>query len=255
MQRIAAWAESTEAGLRHDLQPPPRAEVWDAVNADSSSCSRKYCDCDRCFYQRARARLRAANLIIVNHALLFALIGAGASRAEGSGDNARGVLLPEDFLVLDEAHTVAEVATAHFGLGLSSYGVDRALKFLYNPRTQRGLLRKSGGSEAADCVNEALKASARFFGEVEKSLLSARPLARLREADRIEPVLDQPLGVLQRITARLADRLADGRERDEMLGSKGTGSRLSRPRSTNGSRSATANRSIGRSAPGGARQP
>ena len=32
-------------------------------------------------------------------------------RPENSASDARGVLLPEDFLVLDEAHTVAEVAT------------------------------------------------------------------------------------------------------------------------------------------------
>ena len=77
LQRIADWSEKTETGLRHDLQPPPRPEVWEAVNADSSSCARKYCDCSRCFYQRARSRLREANVIIVNHALLFALINAG----------------------------------------------------------------------------------------------------------------------------------------------------------------------------------
>ena len=49
------------------------AASGEAQAADSSSCSRKYCDCEKCFYQRARGRLRAANVIIVNHALLFAL--------------------------------------------------------------------------------------------------------------------------------------------------------------------------------------
>jgi ATP-dependent DNA helicase DinG len=72
LQRIADWAESTDTGVRHDLRPPPRPEVWEMVSADSSSCSRKHCDCERCFYQRARSRLRAAQVIIVNHALLFA---------------------------------------------------------------------------------------------------------------------------------------------------------------------------------------
>ena len=61
---------------------------------------------------------------------------------------ARGVIFPDDFLVLDEAHTVPEVATNNFGLALSSYSVDRALKYLYNPRTKRGLLRKHGGPAA-----------------------------------------------------------------------------------------------------------
>ena len=84
LQRIATWAETTDTGLRHDLRPPPRAEVWDAVNADSSSCSRKHCDGQKCFYQRARARMRSANLVIVNHALLFALISSGGAQANGA---------------------------------------------------------------------------------------------------------------------------------------------------------------------------
>jgi ATP-dependent DNA helicase DinG len=61
LQRIAAWADTSETGLRHALQPPPRAEVWETVSADSSSCSRKHCDGARCFYQRARARLSSSS--------------------------------------------------------------------------------------------------------------------------------------------------------------------------------------------------
>ena len=33
LQRIAEWAEQTESGLRHELRPPPRAEVWVLVIA------------------------------------------------------------------------------------------------------------------------------------------------------------------------------------------------------------------------------
>src|SRR5271154_2385730 len=109
LQRIADWADTTQSGLRHDLQPPPSPEVWENVNADSSSCSRRSCDCERCFYQRARARVRSAQVIVVNHALLFSLINAGGAQAEGAGHDVSGVLFPGDFIVLDEAQTVPEV--------------------------------------------------------------------------------------------------------------------------------------------------
>ncbi len=220
LQRIAAWAETTDTGLRHDLRPPPRAEVWDAVNADSSSCSRKHCDCDRCFYQRARARLRTAHVIIVNHALLFALINAGGAQANGATTDSRGVLFADDFLVLDEAHTVPEVATDNFGLSLSSYGVDRALKYLFNPRTKRGLLRKLGGTEGQQLVVDALDASRQFFSFIETKLLTPRPIVRVREERIAEPTLDGPLGALHRLIGKLADKLEDGRERDELLEQK-----------------------------------
>jgi ATP-dependent DNA helicase DinG len=220
LQRIATWAATTESGLRHELRPPPRPDIWDVVNADSSSCSRKHCDCQKCFYQRARARTRAANVIIVNHALLFALINAGGAQAHGAKTDARGVLFPDDFVVLDEAHTVPDVATENFGLSLSSYGVDRALKYLFNPRTKRGLFRKLGGPEAQQLVVDALEASRQFFDFIASSLLAQRAIVRVREPDVAEPMLDGPLGALHRMTGKLADKLEDGRERDELLEQK-----------------------------------
>jgi ATP-dependent DNA helicase DinG len=220
LQRIAAWADTTDTGIRHDLRPPPRPEIWDAVNADSSSCSRKHCDCEKCFYQRARARMRSANLIIVNHALLFALISAGGAKANGATADARGVLFPDDFVVLDEAHTVPEVATDNFGLSLSSYGMDRALKYLFNPRTKRGLFRKHGGAEAQQLVVDALESSRQFFDFIADTLLAQRPIVRVRETGVAEPTLDAPLGALHRLLAKLADKLEDGRERDELLDHK-----------------------------------
>ncbi len=217
LQRIAQWAGTTTTGLRHDLRPPPRSEVWDAVNADSASCSRKHCDEQKCHYQRARARLRTAQVVIVNHALLFALINAGGARAQGAATDARGVLFPDDFLVLDEAHTVPEVATNNFGLSLSSYGMDRALKYLFNPRTKRGVLRKLGGAPAQQLVLDALEASQQFFDFIADRILTPRPIVRIREPGVVEPTLDGPLGALHRLLGKLADKLEDGREHDEML--------------------------------------
>ncbi len=217
LQRIAHWAETTPTGLRHDLRPPPRPEVWDAVNADSSSCSRKHCDSEKCHYQRARARLRTAQVVIVNHALLFALINSGGAQSHGATTETRGVLFPDDFLVLDEAHTVPEVATNNFGLSLSSYSVDRALKYLFNPRTKRGIFRKHGGPQAQQLVLDALDASQLFFDFLSTKLLTPRAIVRVRETGVAEPMLDGPLGALQRLMGKLADKMEDGREHDEML--------------------------------------
>ncbi|HWA27018.1 MAG TPA: helicase C-terminal domain-containing protein [Lacunisphaera sp.] len=220
LQRIADWAQTTASGLRHELKPPPRPEVWDAVNADSSACSRKHCDCEKCHYQRARARLRTAQVIIVNHALLFALINAGGAREHGAGIT-RGVLFPDDFLVLDEAHTVPEVATENFGLSLSSYGVDRALKYLFNPKTKRGVLKKLGGPAGQQLVIDALDASKQFFDFLATRLLDQRAIVRVREEGVAEPVLDGPLGALERLLAKLADKLPpDTRDCEELLEQK-----------------------------------
>jgi ATP-dependent DNA helicase DinG len=217
LQRIAAWAEKSKEGLRHELSPPPSTDVWEMVSADSSACSRKHCAAGSCFYQKARARLRQAQVIIVNHSLLFTHLNASAV---DKGD-ARGVLFPDDFVVLDEAHTVPEVATDHFGLRLSSYGTERMLKYLYNPKTRRGLLAKRGGPVEFQLIVDALDASEQFFGFLRDKLLEKQAVVRVRSEGVAEPWLDGPLLALIKAVGDRADKLEDGPERDELLDQKG----------------------------------
>ncbi len=212
LQRVAAWAATSREGLRHELSPPPAPEVWELVSADSAGCARKHCDGEKCFYQRARARVRSAQVVVVNHSLLFTLLGAGAGGAAGS----RGVLLPDDFVVLDEAHTVPEVATDHFGLHLSSYGMERMLKHLFNPKNKKGMLTKFGDAADRLLVEDALEAARQFFAFVDERLLTKQAIVRVREAGCAEPWLDEPLGALYAALKKRADTFEDGRERDEL---------------------------------------
>ncbi len=214
LQRIATWAETSTEGLRHELAPPPSPDVWELVNADSSACARKYCDCEKCFYQKARARIRSAQVIIVNHSLLFTHINAGGATAKGGS---RGVLFPDDFVVLDEAHTVPAVATEHFGMRISSYGVERMLRHLYNPKTKRGLLLRHGDATDRQLVGDALEASHQFFAFIEERLLAQQSIVRVRTEGFAESWLDGPLLALHKAVRTRADHLDDGRERDELL--------------------------------------
>lgn len=212
LARVADWAATSREGLRHELSPPPTPEVWELVSADSAGCSRKHCDHERCFYQRARARVRGAQVVIVNHSLLFTLLAAGAGGAAGS----RGILFADDFVVLDEAHTVPAVATEHFGLHLSSYGVERMLRHLFSPKTKRGVLAKFGDAADRLLVEDALEAARQFFAATEERLLMKQPVVRVREPGTAEPWLDEPLGALHKALKKRADKFEDGRERDEL---------------------------------------
>ncbi|MFR6033136.1 MAG: hypothetical protein ACLUKN_08160 [Bacilli bacterium] len=77
LERIAEWAAFTQTGLMDELNPSPNPEVWSWVNADSSSCTPKNCADGTCFYQRARKEVASADLVVLNHSLLFALLSAG----------------------------------------------------------------------------------------------------------------------------------------------------------------------------------
>lgn len=215
LQRVAAWATQSSTGLRHELNPAPHEEVWDLVNADSGACSRRNCDAKTCFYQRARAKVDAAQVLIVNHSLLFSLLNLGHLAGR---EDVKGVLRPDDFVVLDEAHTVPEVATDHTGTHLSNVGMDRLLKSLYHPTKRRGLLAKHGTSADQQAVADALEASAVFFEYLREKLLSQHAIVRLRFPDAAEPLLDAPLlSVINRV-ADTANRLPDGSTpRDELM--------------------------------------
>lgn len=216
LQRLAAWAARSPDGLRHELNPAPADDVWDLVNADSSVCSRRHCDPRNCFYQRARARVDAAHVLIVNHSLLFSLLNIGHLAGR---EGARGVLRQDDFVVLDEAHTVPDVATDHTGTHISNVGLDRLLKSLYHPGKRRGLLAKHGTAGDQQAVADALETAALFFEHLREKLLPQHAIARLRFPDAAEPLLDAPLLAVIHCVADAASRLADGcPPRDEMLG-------------------------------------
>ncbi len=206
LARIAEWAATSAEGLLQELSPPPLPGAWDAVNADSSTCSRKHCDPSTCFYQRARRRLEGAQCVIVNHSLLFSLINAGMPP---DGDEARGVLFADDFVVLDEAHRVPAIATDHFGLHLSSFGVDRALKRLYNPRTRRGVLARHGDQWDRAAVEQAIEASAEFFDYLGDSYLRERTVQRMHDPGFCENTVSGPLAEVARRLGALGPKIED----------------------------------------------
>ncbi len=213
LQRIVEWSAKTDTGIRHELKPRPSDDVWDAVSADSSGCSRKYCDGERCFYQRAKKRCDTAQVLIVNHSLLFALIHLG--EAVGKPD-AKGVVRANDFIVLDEAHTVPEVATASFGLAITSFGFERLLRSIYNPKKKKGFLAKLGDASALLAVDECLEASHQFFAFLHDKLLATRSILRVREENFAEPWLDGPLAKLLGALGKIESKLPEGKVRDEL---------------------------------------
>ena len=204
LERIREWAMTTETGLVEELNPPPNWEVWNWVNADSSSCSQKNCTDGTCFYQKARKAVAGADVIIVNHSLLFALIASGAASEIG----ARGILFADDMCVLDEAHLVPDVAAENFGLSISSHGMMRELKRIYDPRKKRGLITRNALAQFYDIepVKDCIVACEEFFAAVRQNFLTKRETVRLTAPEWQENYLDAPLEVLATTLASLAQR-------------------------------------------------
>jgi ATP-dependent DNA helicase DinG len=136
VEAILSWIETTNDGSVQDLGFAPAPEVWDEVASESDVCLRARCPhFERCFFQKARREAGAADILVVNHHLLFSDIAV--RRLQGNyGSTA--VLPPYRRVVLDEAHNLEDAATSHLGVSATRRGVHRLLARL--ERRGRGVL-------------------------------------------------------------------------------------------------------------------
>jgi len=159
LQEIVEWSRATTDGSRSDLPFAPAYRVWDEVQSEHGNCLGKVCPTyNACFYYQARRRVWNADILVVNHALFFSDL---ALRREGAS-----VLPDYDVVILDEAHTVEQVAGDHLGLAISNGQLDYQLNRLYNDRTQKGLLIKRGGADAQKLVDRARHEAWDLFDDV-----------------------------------------------------------------------------------------
>jgi ATP-dependent DNA helicase DinG len=192
--QIEDWAYKTTEGSRSDLPVLPRSDVWDRVRSEHGNCMGRRCRYyDKCHYQQARRRARNARLLVVNHALFFSDL---AIRQSGGG------ILPEyDFVILDEAHTVEQVAGDHFGISMSDTQIRYLLGGLYNPRTKKGLLSGYHAEGAVRATLTARDAATYFFDElVAWHDLNGRSNGRLSEPP---PVANGLSAALREVRDRL----------------------------------------------------
>lgn len=114
IQSISRWAETTQSGDIAELSSLPEdAPEWPIVTSTPDNCLGMECDrIDDCFLVKARRKAQEADVLVVNHHLLFADM---ALRDEGFGE-----LLPgANAFILDEAHQLPETASSFFGITVS----------------------------------------------------------------------------------------------------------------------------------------
>jgi ATP-dependent DNA helicase DinG len=211
LQAVREWAGKTTDGSRSDLTFQPLPTVWDLVESDSGNCLGRKCpDFGDCFYYKARRQMHGAQLLIVNHALFFSDL---ALRREGAG------LLPDyRVAVLDEAHTLEDVAAEHLGLQITRGSLDFLLNKLLHPRGDRGLLFYHKAVEAAHQVECVRQASERFFDEVRAWHFHRQGSSgRVRQPHCVADPLSEELLKLSTRVGELAKGLESEEQRVELL--------------------------------------
>ena len=114
LAEIIAWARQSTSGEVSELPgEAPDETLAGRITSTADNCLGAKCpDFAECFVVKARRAAAAADVVVVNHALLFAdhLI-----RQEGFA-----VLPGADAVVIDEAHQLPELALRHFGSRVST---------------------------------------------------------------------------------------------------------------------------------------
>ncbi|MEZ6191376.1 MAG: DEAD/DEAH box helicase [Phycisphaerales bacterium] len=216
LETILEWTKTTDDGSLASLPVLEAPTVWGDVHSDSEDCLGKRCPTyDKCFYQAARRRMLNADLLIVNHALFFSDLGM---KQQGVG-----ILPPYDGVVLDEAHTIEDVAGEHFGVTVSRFQVEYLLSRLHSARRHKGLLATLRmkldpdlHNRAMQAVDNARQASEDFF----RDLLywqeyEGRSNGRIDRPIPITNTLSPVLSDLSLALTRVRDRLDDEADRME----------------------------------------
>ncbi len=207
LARIAQWARTTTDGSLSDLAVEPDAKVWAQVCSEAHICTAKTCGQNaNCFFQQARKRLLAADVIVLNHTLLFMLLGSPEEQSERES----GYLFPNDFIIFDEAHTIEQTASRQIGIGVSQYGLRVTVQRLYNARTRKGLFTvtrdAAGVTLAAAIVDDVDK----FFRAIDErcDFRKGREF-RVREPDFVPDTISARLIALQARVAEVVKRTED----------------------------------------------
>lgn len=214
LTRIWEWAQTTQDGTLSDFSVEPDPQVWAQVCSEQHICTTKSCGQNpKCFYQRARKRLLAADVVVMNHTLFFMNLGGIAEQEE----NESGYLFANDFVIFDEAHTVEQVAARQIGLGVSQYGLRYALQRLYNPKTKKGLFQVHRNPDAVRETASLLEDVDAFFDKAgSRADFKKGREYRVRQPDFVEDSLTAQLAKLQMLVVQTLKGIEDETAKAEL---------------------------------------
>jgi ATP-dependent DNA helicase DinG len=195
------WFEKTQDGTLADIERQPTPQLWDEICCELDNCIGKKCQFyNQCFFQKARAKVYNANILIVNHHLFFSDL---ALRQIGKS------LLPEhDAVIFDEAHVIEDIATDHFGFEISNLGVRYLLNKLYNPKANKGILMYLQENEAIRIVLDLHKLTDVFFGQLKGMFKDEDGKSiRVTEPGEVQDILSPKFMELQKELKNIKEHL------------------------------------------------
>lgn len=124
LDELAMQVEHLQEGSRHELKVLPSSTTWERVAAEHDTCTSLQCPhYADCFFFQARKNAQDAQILVVNHHLLFADLSIRAEQTESN----ISILPAYSRLVMDEAHNIEDIATEYFAKKVSRLGLLKIL--------------------------------------------------------------------------------------------------------------------------------
>lgn len=239
-QKILQWAHSpdTTTGSKSELPFVPLSEVWSRVRSESESCLAGHCPFrPSCFVAKMRREAHDANIIVVNHHLLFA---DAESRLSGISYDDDAVLPAFHRLIIDEAHDIEEAATSFFSDEVNRYSLGRPISSLYRKQGKREkgyLLAISSASsqEAREKIRDGANAARKAIKELEESAMEVVSSGSMRlykaTEKKLSAVLKKAASTSQAIMTFVSiakEILSDAKDEEKDV-AKATGNKSNSP--------------------------
>ena len=133
LEGIDAWKENTQDGSRSSLPFTPTHALWEKLSAESDTCTRNNCPYfQKCHFFKARKDAQEAQILLVNHSLLFSDL---ALRNDNEAGKDVGILPNYTRIILDEAHNIEHTATEFFASNTSQLDI---LRLMARLTTEKG---------------------------------------------------------------------------------------------------------------------
>ena len=223
LDQLVRWSKATTDGSKATMPSLPRGDVWDLARSDAGNCLGRKCPkYESCFYQEARREMERGNLLICNHALFFSDLALRMIN--------RGFLPKYDHVILDEAHSIEDVASDHFGASISEARVEYFLRSLVSSSRKAKSagflqsLQRDGAdpelvSQCVECVTRCEFASQSFFDSLVKWVREKAPRnGRVTSPGVVENTLSIPLMELGKHLILLRESLSSDAEAAEAGG-------------------------------------
>ncbi len=131
MLPVMSWAVKTSHGDVSELatfSPEQNPALWDRLHTVGDDCLKRACPFyKRCFVYKARGLAKTADVVVLNHALVFSAL-----------NNETGTLPHYGEIVFDEAHKLEEVATDHLACEIAPRRMYRILNRLFRSSNSSG---------------------------------------------------------------------------------------------------------------------